>query len=275
MPTPLIECLHEKEVREIFKEISFKKMALMVAPPLAASLVNPFLPVTVEHYANERRENYTSHPEQLHFRAFDGVIDHRLYLTGRSDGLRVLNEAVEGTMIEAQFANRPDSLVRYKRQRDPKSNVTTVEVHFEDQKDGIMSICMTLRSGETLDASTDTASTLFREKALHTAAKLDSGKAASNVSEIYQDAGSRLLRVTRDDPNTVTPQQTEYQNDTPNNEPLYESCKMLLVSCVQSLLWVERELLLLSIRLGTATAEANLNSLAKSLFATLDAASIV
>jgi hypothetical protein len=247
-------------------------MALII-PAAGSALLNPYLPVTVEHYEKERRESYTDHPEQLHFRAFDGTIDHRLYSAGRADGLRELTEAVDGTMLESVFINRPDALVRYKRQYDAKTSSNTYEVHFEDQKDGIESICMTLRSGEKLDATTDTASTLFRFKAMHTAAKLKSDKSARCVAEIYQDAASRTLRVTCDDPNKVNRENLEFPNDVPNDDPLYESCKMLLVTCVQSLLWVERELLLLSIRLGTSTATAQLNSLAKALFATLDAAS--
>ena len=249
--------------------------AIQVAAPANGFLVNPYLPVTVEHYEKERRENYTDHPEQLHFRAFDGALDHRLFLAGRQDGLRALTEAVDGSMLESEFSGRTDALVRYKRSRHAESNSMTYEVLFEEQKDGIQKICMTLRSGEQLDATTDTASTLFRFKAVHTAATLAPEKSAGGVVEIYQDSSSRTMRVTKEDPATLERDNTEFSNDVPNDTPLYESCKLLLVSCVQSLLWVERELLLLSIRIGTSTATAQLNSLAKALFATLDAASIV
>jgi len=274
---------------------------------------HPLAPVAVEHYEEETREYYnTERPDALNFRVVDPNRDHRFYHVGkRPDGIREIVfdlTQVSTTGLEAldaaYGAPRTDGLVRYRRYLQRASDMPTVHVaaatpqssesatnsdvdvtrgnhvvyrmDFDaaQREDGLKSVSLALLHGECLDVASDTPSSLFSKKTLHVALECNPDVNKDHVTEIYQDQMHRLLRITVEDQSTLLPKVRTIPNNEPNDDPLYESCKILLMNTLMTVVQQERDLFLHAPRVVEVHQQnRQLERLSVGLFSTLDAVS--
>lgn len=257
---------------------------------------NPLDPVAVERYDEETREYYdTERPDALNFRILDPKCDHRFYHNGkRPDGIKEmkydlvqLHEAGIEAVDVLYGAPRTDGLVRYRRFVQRATGATTDAAvmdgsHFmhrmdfdpSQRADGLKSISLALRHGERLDVAADTPSSLFGKKTLHVALECHPDVNKNHVTEIYQDQMLRLLRITVEDQSTLLPKTQVFPNDEPNDDALYEACKILLMNTLVTLVQQERDIFLHAPRVVEVHQHyRQLEQLSVGLFSTLDAVS--
>lgn len=234
-------------------------------------------PATVETYDGEIRETYLNREDRLTFRVDDGNVECRFFENGRSDAVKQVTEKRKEKQRVVMFSIRSDGCTSLSEQASQDSDSTLYEATFADRTDGIKSIHLATVN-RPIDIACESAQSLFRSNVRHVAIKFDPDVSSGKTMEVYQDVEARQLRIVAAADDFGHRTSTTFSNDVPTSDERYTYSKMLIMSAIQRILLLERELFVhlmphLAHQDNAALANAHcgrLQRLTETLFAAFD-----